>query len=262
MAFENIQVAREGARAEISIARPDKLNALNDATLIELTKAFTDLAGDGELRAVILTGGEAKRPSFVAGADIAELAEQGPLEAKARARLGQELCDRIESFPCPVIAAINGFAFGGGLELALACHIRLASDAARVGLPEVTLGIVPGFGGTQRLPRVIGLGPALELLATGRHVKAEEAQSLGLVNHVYPADTLMDEAHKMADTIAANGPIAVRYAIEAALKGRSLPMDEALWYEANLFGLISSTADMREGMKAFLEKRTADFRNE
>ncbi|MHC4452924.1 MAG: enoyl-CoA hydratase/isomerase family protein [Planctomycetota bacterium] len=262
MGYENIQVARDGARAEVSICRPDKLNALNDETLVELTKAFTELGSEAGLRAVILTGGEAKRPSFVAGADIAQLAEQGPLEAKERSRLGQALCDLIEGFGCPVIAAVNGFAFGGGLELALACHIRIASEDARVGLPEVTLGIIPGFGGTQRLPRVIGLGPALELLATGRHVKAAEAQQLGLVNHVYPADSLMDEARKMADAIAANGPIAVRYAMEAALKGRSLPLDEALWYEANLFGLISATADMKEGMRAFLEKRKADFRDD
>ena len=262
MGYENIQVTREGVRAEVSVCRPDKLNALDDDTLVELTKAFTELAGEGGLRAVILTGGEAKRPSFVAGADIAQLAEQGPLEAKRRSRLGQALCDRIERFPCPVIAAVNGFAFGGGLELALACHIRLASEEARVGLPEVTLGIIPGFGGTQRLPRVIGLGPALEMLATGRHVKADEAHRLGLVNHVYPAGELMAEARRLADTIAANGPIAVRYALEAALKGGSMPMDEALWYEANLFGLISSTADMKEGMRAFLEKRKAAFRDE
>ncbi|MHC4938031.1 MAG: enoyl-CoA hydratase/isomerase family protein [Planctomycetota bacterium] len=262
MGYENIQVAREGGRAEVSICRPDKLNALNDETLVELTNAFTELASEAGLRAVILTGGEAKRPSFVAGADIAQLAEQAPLEAKRRSRLGQGLCDLIESMPCPVIAAINGFAFGGGLELALACHIRIASEDARVGLPEVTLGIIPGFGGTQRLPRVIGLGPALEMLATGRHVKAAEAHQLGLVNHVYAADALMDEARKMADTIAGNGPIAVRYALEAALKGRSTPFDEALWYEANLFGLISATADMKEGMRAFLEKRKAEFRDE
>ena len=262
MDFENIRVEREAGRAEISICRPDKLNALNDETLVELTRAFTELAADGGVRAVILTGGEAKRPSFVAGADIAQLAEQGPLTAKTRSRLGQALCDLIEGFPCPVIAAVNGFAFGGGLELALACHIRLASDAARVGLPEVTLGIIPGFGGTQRLPRVIGLGPALEMLATGRHVKADEALRLGLVNHVYPADALLDEARKLADTIAANGPIAVRYAREAALKGRSMSMDDALWYEANLFGLISATADMKEGMQAFLEKRKAEFRDQ
>ncbi|MHC4956177.1 MAG: enoyl-CoA hydratase/isomerase family protein [Planctomycetota bacterium] len=262
MGYENIRVAVEGGLAEVVIARPDKLNALNDDTLTELTDAFAELSSDEALRAVILTGGEAKRPSFVAGADIAQLAEQGPLEAKDRSELGQALCDLIEAMDCPVIAAINGFAFGGGLELALACHIRLASEDARMGLPEVSLGIIPGFGGTQRLPRVIGLGPALEMLTTGRHVLADEALSMGLVNHVYPADALMDEARTLAGKIAANGPIAVRYALEAALVGRSMPIAEALAYESNLFGLISSTADMREGMTAFLEKRGAEFRNE
>jgi enoyl-CoA hydratase len=258
MAYENIRLEKIGNRAEISVCRPDKLNALNDDTLRELTAAFEEAAG---ARSVILTGGEAKRPSFVAGADIAQLAKQGAVEAKERSRLGQNLCDRIEHFGAPVIAAINGFAFGGGLELALACHIRLASEDARVGLPEVGLGIIPGFGGTVRLPRVIGLGPALELLSTGRHVKADEALRLGLVNHVYAADALMDEARKLCETIEGNGPIAVRYALESALRGRSLPVDEALWYEANLFGLISSTDDMKEGMNAFLEKRKADFLN-
>ena len=261
MGYENIRIAFEGRVAEVSICRPDKLNALNDETLIELTDAFAELSLNEDLRAVILTGGEAKRPSFVAGADIAELSEQGPLEAKDRSELGQSVCDMIEGLGCPVIAAINGFAFGGGLELALACHIRLASEDARVGLPEVTLGIIPGFGGTQRLPRVIGLGPALEMMTTGRHVKADEALSLGLVNHVYAADKLMDEARALAGKIAANGPIAVRYALESALVGRSMPIGEALAYEANLFGLVSSTGDMKEGMTAFLEKRKADFRN-
>jgi len=269
MDYDNIRVALDSESsgespsgiAEVSICRPDKLNALNDDTLIELTDAFSELSMNEDLRAVVLTGGEAKRPSFVAGADIAQLAEQGPLEAKDRSELGQALCDLIEGLGCPVIAAINGFAFGGGLELALACHIRLASEDARLGLPEVTLGIIPGFGGTQRLPRLIGLGPALELMTTGRHVKADEALSLGLVNHLYAPDRLMDEARKLARTIAANGPIAVRYALESALVGRSMPIGEALAYEANLFGLISSTADMKEGMTAFLEKRKADFRN-
>jgi len=228
--------------------------------LVGIHAAFT--CSDESLRAVILTGGEAKRPAFVAGADIAELAQQGPLEAKDRSELGQALCDLIEGLGCPVIAAVNGFAFGGGLELALACHIRLASEDARMGLPEVSLGIIPGFGGTQRLPRVIGLGPALEMLTTGRHVLADEALSLGLVNHVYPADQLMDEARSLAQKIGSNGPIAVRYVLEAALIGRSMPLSEAQAYETNLFGLISATEDMREGMKAFLEKRSAEFRNE
>ena len=260
--YENIEVTIDGGCAEVSVCRPDKLNAINDDTLIELTDAFAEISASEDVRVVILTGGEAKRPSFVAGADIAQMAQQHPLEAKDRSELGQSLCDMIEGLGCPVIAAINGFAFGGGLELALACHIRLAAEEARVGLPEVTLGIIPGFGGTQRLPRVIGIGPALEMITTGRHVKADEALSLGLVNHVYPADQLMPEARKLAATIAANGPIAVRYALESVLIGRSLPIGEALAYEANLFGLISATDDMREGMAAFLEKRKPTFKNE
>lgn len=260
MAHENIRVEKDGAIATVLVARPDKLNALNDRTLDELTEAFGELQTDAGLRCVILTGAEAKRPAFVAGADIAELAEQDPLEAKRRSRTGQGLCDLIENLGKPVIAAVNGFALGGGLELALACHIRLASSEARLGLPEVTLGIIPGYGGTQRLPRLIGLGPALELIATGRHVDAAEALRLGLVNAVHEPGELMDAARKMAGKIARNGPVAVRFALEAALRGRSQPLEEALRYERNLFGLVSSTADMREGLKAFLEKRAAEFR--
>lgn len=262
MGYENIQIAREDALAIVSVTRPDKLNALNDATLLELRNAFRDLHDEAGARCVILTGGEAKRPAFVAGADIEELADQEPLAAKRRSHLGQEVCDLIENLGKPVIAAVNGFALGGGLELALACHIRLAAAEARLGLPEVTLGIIPGFGGTQRLPRVVGLGPALELITTGRMVDAAEARELHLVNHVYPADQLMVEARKLAAKILANGPLAVRLALESALRGRSLPLDEALRYEANLFGLVSATADMREGLRAFLDKRPADFRNE
>lgn len=262
MGYDNVRVDREGPLALVLVTRPDKLNALNDATLVELTDAFEDLAKDDDVRCVVLTGAEAKKPAFVAGADIAELAEQGPLTGRRRSRLGQALCDLIENLGKPVIAAVNGFAFGGGLELALACHVRLASDDARMGLPEVTLGIIPGFGGTQRLPRTIGLGPALELIATGRHVKAEEARALGLVNHVYPAAELMAEARKLAGTICANGPVAVRLALDCALRGRSQPLDEGLRYEANAFGLVSATADMREGLRAFLEKRKPAFGNE
>ena len=261
MSHENISVAREDSTAVVEIRRPDVLNALNDPTLVELDRAFEELGADEGIRCVILTGGEAKKPSFVAGADIAVLAGQDPIEAKRRAHLGQGVCNRIEGLPKPVIAAINGFAFGGGLELALACHIRIASEEARMGLPEVTLGIIPGFGGTQRLPRLIGLGPALELITTGRPVRAPEAQRLGLVNHVHPPGELLAEAHKMAATISRNGPLAVRFALECALKGRSLPVEEALAYEANMFGLIAATKDMREGLNAFLEKRRAEFKN-
>ncbi len=259
MGYENIGVTIEGATALVEVQRPDKLNALNDATLTDLTDAFLDLSINEDLRCVILTGGAAKKPAFVAGADIAELAEQDPMLAKERSHLGQGLCDIIESMEKPVIGAINGFALGGGLELALACHFRLASSDARMGLPEVTLGIIPGFGGTQRLPRVIGLGPALELITTGRMIDAAEAFRLGLVNHVYEPDALLDEARKLAKTIGRNGPIAIRFALEAALRGRTLSNEDAMAYEANLFGLVSATDDMREGMRAFLDKRKADF---
>jgi enoyl-CoA hydratase len=262
MAYANIRLEREGGLALVLVARPDRLNALDDATLAELLDAFTALGADDGVRCVILTGAEARRPAFVAGADIAELAEQDPLTGRRRSHLGQSVCDRIENLGKPVIAAINGFALGGGLELALACHLRLASEDARMGLPEVTLGIIPGFGGTQRLPRTIGLGPALELLATGRHVTADEAKALGLVNHVHPAKDLLPEARKLAATISANGPIAVRLALECALRGRSLPLADGLRMESDAFGLVSATKDMREGLRAFLEKRKATFRNE
>jgi enoyl-CoA hydratase len=262
MGYENITLAREETLAVVSVARPTTLNALNDATLKELGHAFAELRDDDSVQCVILTGGEAKKPAFVAGADIGELADQAPLEAKRRSRLGQGVCDAIENLGKPVIAAVNGFALGGGLELALACHIRLAAESARMGLPEVSLGILPGYGGTQRLPRAIGIGPALELIMTGRHVTADEALALGLVNHVYPDDQLLDQARKLAGKILRNGPIAVRFALECALQGRSLPLEEGLRYETNMFGLISATADMREGLKAFLEKRRAEFKNE
>jgi enoyl-CoA hydratase len=261
MGYSHLRVDREGPLAIVSVCRPDKLNALSDATLAELALAFEELRDDGALRCVILTGGEAKRPAFVAGADIAELAGQDPLAAKRRSNLGQGVCRLIENLGKPVIAAVNGFALGGGLELALACHIRVASTDARLGLPEVTLGIIPGYGGTQRLPRLIGLGAALELIASGRIVDAEEAKVLGLVNRVVAPAELLPAVKELAQKISANGPIAVRLALEAALFGASAPLEEGLAYEENLFGLVSATADMREGLKAFLEKRPAAFRN-
>jgi enoyl-CoA hydratase len=262
MGYEHISIDREEALAIVAVRRPETLNALNDATLVELHRGFSELRDDDSVHCVILTGGEAKKPAFVAGADISELVDQDPLAAKRRSRRGQAVCDLIESLGKPVIAAVNGFAFGGGLELALACHMRLAAEGAKMGLPEVTLGIIPGYGGTQRLPRAIGLGPALELITTGRHVSADEAKELGLVNHVHPAEELMAQARKLAGRILRNGPIAVRFALECALRGRSQPLEEGLAYETNMFGLVSATADMREGLKAFLEKRSASFQNE
>ncbi len=263
MAYENVRVEREeGGVALVRVHRPDKLNALNDATIRELSEAFGGLQVDAEVRAVILTGAEAKRPSFVAGADIAEMAEQTPLEARARSQRGQALCSRIEHLGKPVIAAVNGFALGGGLELALACHLRFAADTALLGLPEVTLGIIPCFGGTQRLPRLIGLGPALELIATGKPVSAQQAYRLGLVNRVFQAGELLEAARKCARTIAGNGPVAVRLALDAVQRGSAMSLDQGLAYETELFGLIASTEDMHEGLKAFLEKRPAAFRSQ
>ncbi len=261
MGYSNLRIARDGGLATLSVTRPEKLNALSDATLEELWAAFGELGADEDVRCVILTGGPAKRPAFVAGADIAELAQQDPLAARRRSRLGQSVCDRIEGLGKPVIAAINGFALGGGLELALACHIRLASSDAKLGLPEVTLGIIPGYGGTQRLPRLVGLGAALELIATGRMIDAEEARSLGLVSRVLAPGELLAAAAELAGKICANGPIAVRFALDAALRGASLPLAAGLAGEQELFALISATADMREGLKAFLEKRPAQFKN-
>ena len=260
MGYENIGTTTEGAVALVEVRRPDKLNALNDATLGELTDAFLDLQADESVQAVILTGGEAKKPAFVAGADIAELADQDPMLAKERAHLGQGLCQVIEDMEKPVIAAINGFALGGGLELALACHFRYAAEGARMGLPEVTLGIIPGFGGTQRLPRAVGFGMALELITTGRMIDAAEALRIGLVNHVYPDAELLEQARKTAGAIAKNGPIAVRLAMEAARRGRSLAIEDAMAYEANLFGLISATDDMREGLTAFSREAKSEVR--
>ncbi|MGQ0614971.1 MAG: enoyl-CoA hydratase/isomerase family protein [Planctomycetaceae bacterium] len=260
MGYETLSVGTEGGVALVTITRPDRLNALDDATLVELTAAFRALRDDGTVRCVILTGGPAKRPAFVAGADIGEMAGQTPAEGRARSLLGQALCDLIENLGKPVIAAVNGVALGGGLELALACHFRLASTDARLGLPEVTLGIIPGFGGTQRLPRAIGLGPALELLTSGRHADAAEALRLGLVNQVYPPEQLLPECRKLAAKIAGNAPVAVRLALEAALAGRSQPLSEGLRLEATLFGLISATHDTQEGLKAFLDKRPPQYR--
>lgn len=255
MAYENIMVSAEGGIATVTVNRPDKLNALNAVTVSEITHAFENLPeGTG---AVIVTGSGEK--AFIAGADIAELAEMSAVSAKEVSARGQAMCSAIESSPVPVIAAVNGFALGGGLEVALACNIRLASEKARMGLPEVSLGLIPGYGGTQRLPRLVGEGRALEMILTGQMIDAAEAHRIGLVNQVHPADELMDAARGLAAKIRKNGPLAVRFALEAVNRGGSLELDEGLAIEEMLFGLVSSTADMKEGTKAFLEKRKAEF---
>jgi enoyl-CoA hydratase len=232
------------------------MNALNKATIAELVEAMTDARDDPGVKGVIVTGAG---KAFVAGADINELATMTPITGKETAERGQRVFTAIERFPKPVIAAVNGFALGGGCELALACHIRIASDKAQLGLPEVTLGIIPGYGGTQRMARLLGKGKALELICTGDRIPADEAERIGLVNKVVPADQLMASAEEMARKMASRGPVAIRAAIEAVTIGSDMPQDAGLVLEATLFGLLASTSDMKEGMGAFLEKRQAKF---
>ena len=244
--------------ARITINRPDKLNALNATVIAELGDAITRVETDAAVRGVILTGAGAK--AFVAGADITELAEQTPMEGKARSLLGQQVFRRLERCGKPVIAAVNGFALGGGCELAMACHIRLAAEHARFGQPEVKLGIGPGYGGTARLPRLVGKGRALELLLTGGMVDAAEAYRIGLVNRVVPGDKLLAESETLLRAILENGPLAIRACLEAVDAGMETTLDQALLLEANHFGLLSATSDMREGATAFTEKRKAVFK--
>ena len=258
MPFENIRTENKDGILIITIDRPKVLNALNAQTVDELRLAFKNAREDDAVRCVILTGAGEK--AFVAGADIRELAQMTPITGKAIAERGQRTFLSIERFPKPVIGAINGFALGGGCELALACHIRIASDKAQLGLPEVTLGIIPGYGGTQRMARLLGKGKALELILTGDRIGAEEAERIGLVNKVVPAAELMSTAEEMARTIASRGPLAVRAAVEAVMSGSEMPFAEGQFLEATLFGLLASTDDMKEGMAAFLEKRQADFK--
>jgi len=258
MAFDNLLLERDGAVAVLTVNRPKVLNALNGQTLDELRRAILELKHDEAIRVVIVTGSGDK--SFIAGADINELAVQSPIDGREHAIRGQHVFDLIEHMGKPVIAAINGYALGGGCELAMACTIRIAADTAKLGQPEINLGIVPGYAGTQRLPRIVGRGRALELLLTGDQVSAQEAHRLGLVNRVVPAGDLMKEARALAATFAAKAPVAVRYILEAVHKGLEMPFPQAQTFEATLFGLVAATDDMREGTKAFLEKRKPEFK--
>ncbi len=257
-AYEYVKIERKDEIAVVIVNRPEKLNALNAATVAELDRAFHELAVDDGVRVVIVTGAGEK--AFVAGADIGELARMGPIGGVRISRLGQDAFRYLESMSKPVIAAVNGYALGGGLELALACHVRLASENARFGLPEVKLGIIPGYGGTVRLPRIVGRGRALELILTGEMIDAAEAHRIGLANRVVPQVELMTEAEALAKSMAANGPIALALAIESVNRAQGTTLDDALTLESNLFGLLASTEDMREGMQAFLEKRKAEFK--
>ena len=256
--LENLLVERDGGVATVTINRPKVLNALNARTLDELRRTMLSFRRDADVRVVILTGSGDK--SFVAGADINELSVQTPISGRDHAMSGQHVLDLIENLGKPVIAAVTGFALGGGCELAMACTLRIAADTARLGQPEINLGIIPGYAGTQRLTRLVGRGRALELLLSGDFVTAAEAHRLGLVNRVVPAAELMTEVRKLAASLATKAPVAVRYIIDAVNKGSDMPFAEAQNYEATLFGLVSTTDDMREGTKAFLEKRKAEFK--
>jgi len=252
-----VRVERDGEVAIVTVDRTDKMNALNETVIREIGTAFDGLRRDDELRAVVLTGAGEK--AFVAGADIGELATMNPTTGVATSRLGQGVFASIERFPKPVIAAIGGYALGGGFELALACHVRIASANARFGLPEVSLGIIPGYGGTIRLARLTGLGRAVELTLTGEMFDAARALEIGVVTHVVERDVLLEEAGVLARKIAGNGPVAVRLALESIYTALDANTRQALDHEASLFGVLASTDDMKEGMNAFLEKRKAEF---
>lgn len=256
--YANLLCRADQGLATVTVNRPEKLNALNGATLDELERFFAAAASDAAVRAVIVTG--AGDRSFVAGADIDEVSAFTALEGRDWGLRGQALLLRIERMEKPVIAAINGYALGGGLELAMACHLRVAAANARLGQPELKLGIVPGFGGTQRLPRLVGKARALELLLTGDPIGAEEARAIGLVNRVVEPDRLLAEAAALARRILRNGPMAVALTLQAVNQGCEMPLEAALAWEASQYALSCATDDVREGTRAFLEKRKPDFR--
>ena len=258
MNFENILVEKKNSIAYVTVNRPKVLNALNMATMDELRAAFHDIKNDGGVRVVILTGSGEK--AFIAGADINELAAHDAVSGKEYTHRGQSVLNLIENLGKPVIACINGFALGGGCEIAMACTMRLASENAKLGQPEVKLGIIPGYGGTQRLPRLVGKGRAMQLVLTGEMINAQEAHRIGLVNEVTSPAELIPRAEAIAQKIIANAPLAVQYSLEAINKGLEMTLPEALYLEAVLFSVACSSEDKREGTTAFLEKRPAQFK--
>src|ERR1700751_2706313 len=255
--LENVLYEKKGLIAYVMINRPKVLNALNAKTISELRSAFEDARDDSEVRGVVFTGAGDK--SFAAGADISEVANDTPLTAEEKTRSGQALTDLIENLGKPVIAAVNGFALGGGCELSLASTIRIAAETARFGQPEVKIGVMPGYGGTQRLPRLVGKGRGLQLILSGEIISAQEAYRIGLVNEVVPATDLITRAEAILKQIFSNAPLAVKYALEAVNKGLETSQTEGLSLEASLFGLCAGTEDKNEGTQAFLQKRAAQF---
>jgi len=258
MTFSTILYETKNSIAYVTVNRPKVLNALNMATMEDLRAAFHDIKNDVAVRVVILTGAGEK--AFIAGADIGELAQHDAVSGKEYTHRGQSVLNLIENLGKPVIACINGFALGGGCEIAMACTMRLASETAKLGQPEVKLGIIPGYGGTQRLPRLVGKGVAMQLLLAGEMISAQEAHRIGLVNEVVAPADLIPRAEAIAAKIIANAPLAVQYTMEAVNKGMEMPLAEALYLEAVLFGAACATEDKKEGTTAFLEKRPAQFK--
>jgi enoyl-CoA hydratase/carnithine racemase len=258
MTFENLILEKKNFIAYVTVNRPKVLNALNMATMEELRAAFTDIKNDAGVRVAILTGAGEK--AFIAGADIGELAKQDAVAGKEYTHRGQSVLDLIENLGKPVIACINGFALGGGCEIAMACTMRLASENAKLGQPEVKLGIIPGLGGSQRLPRLVGKGIAMQLVLAGEMITAQEAHRIGLVNEVTTPADLIPRAEAIAQKVIANAPLAVQYAMEAVNKGMEMTQREGLYLEATLFGVCCATEDKKEGTVAFLEKRAAQFK--
>ncbi len=257
MAFQNILFETKNKIAYMTLNRPDKLNALNWKTMQELHEALSSIRDDLSVVGVILTGAGEK--AFAAGADINELAQQSPVGAKEFSKQSQEILRFIEQFPKPIIAAINGFCLGGGCELAMACHMRIASEKAKFGQPEVNLGIICGNGGSQRLPRLVGKGRAIELLVTGNMIDGAEAYRIGLANKVVPPDQLIKTCEEILEIVAKKAPIAVKLSLEAVMHGMEMTLEEGVQLESNLFGMCFSTEDMKEGTRAFVEKRPANF---